>query len=85
MLLHKMQIFQFLFFCGFVRIICFFCIFLFFINLGLIFCANSDLDRLAPQNDRVNLSFVKDENTVGKNLARNGLKMAIYQLLFFTS
>ena len=38
---------------------------------------------LAPQNAHVNLSFVKDENTVGENLARNGPKMAVYQLLFF--
>ena len=29
---------------------------------------------MAPQND---LSFVKDENTVGKNIARNGHKVAI--------
>ena len=29
---------------------------------------------LAPQNDRLNLSFVKDENTVGEKMARNGPK-----------
>ena len=29
---------------------------------------------LAPQNDRLNLSFVKDENTVGAKMARNGPK-----------
>jgi hypothetical protein len=38
---------------------------------------------LAPQNDRLKLSFVKDENTLCKNMARNGHKRAIYQLLFF--
>ena len=30
--------------------------------------------RLAPQNDHLNLSFVKYENTVGKTMARNGPK-----------
>ena len=29
---------------------------------------------LASQNDRLNLSFVKDENTVGKKMATNGPK-----------
>ena len=29
---------------------------------------------LAPQNDHLNLSFVKDENTVGEKMARNGPK-----------
>ena len=28
---------------------------------------------LAPQNDRLNLSFVEDEDTYGKTLGRNGL------------
>ena len=35
--------------------------------------------RLAPQNDHLNLRFVKDENTVGKKMARNSPKQpAIY-------
>ena len=29
---------------------------------------------LAPQNDRLNLSFVKDENIVAEKMARNGPK-----------
>ena len=29
----------------------------------------------ASQNDRQNLSFVKDINVVGKKMARNGYKM----------
>ena len=33
----------------------------------------------APQNDRHNLSFVKDANMVGQKMAGNGRKMAIYQ------
>ena len=37
----------------------------------------------APQNDRLNLSFVKYEYKVGKKMTRNGHKMAIYQLPFF--
>ena len=39
----------------------------------------------APQNDRVNLSFVKDKHIAGKKMARYGLKMTINQLLFFGS
>ena len=31
----------------------------------------------APQNDHVNLSFVKDSNVDGKKMARNGRKTAI--------
>ena len=41
--------------------------------------------RSAPQNDLLNLSFVKDKHVVGKKMARYGLKMTIYQLLFFGS
>ena len=33
----------------------------------------------ALQNDRLILSFVKDMNVVGKKMARNGRKTAIYQ------
>jgi hypothetical protein len=33
--------------------------------------------RSAPQNDRLNLSFVKDTYVDGKKVARNGRKMAI--------
>ena len=31
--------------------------------------------RLAPQNDRQHLSFVKDINVVGEKMTRNGHKM----------
>ena len=41
--------------------------------------------RSAPQNDRLNLSFVKDEYKVVKKMTRNGPKMTIYQLPFFES
>ena len=33
--------------------------------------------RSAPQNDRLNLSFVKDTYVVGKKMTRNGRKSAI--------
>ena len=33
----------------------------------------------APQNDRLNLSFVKDFYLVAKKMARNGRKMTIYE------
>ena len=36
--------------------------------------------RSAPQNDRLNLSFVKDFLKVGTKMARNGRKMAMYQM-----
>ena len=39
----------------------------------------------APKNDPLNLSFVKDEHTVGKKMAIYGSEMPIYQLLFFES
>ena len=32
----------------------------------------------APQNDRLNFSFVKDNHVVGKKMARKGRKTAIY-------
>ena len=34
---------------------------------------------LAPQNDRLDLSFVKDTYVVVEKMARNGRKTAIYQ------
>ena len=37
----------------------------------------------APQNDRLNLSFVKNEHTGGIKMARNGRKMAIYESVLF--
>jgi hypothetical protein len=33
----------------------------------------------APQNDSLNLSFVKDLHVVGEIKTRNGRKMAIYE------
>ena len=33
----------------------------------------------APQNDRLNFSFVKDIHVVGNKMARMGRKTAIYQ------
>ena len=36
--------------------------------------------RSAPQNDRLNLSFVKDTYVDGRKLARNGRKTTIYIL-----
>ena len=37
---------------------------------------------LAPQNDRQNLSFVKDEHTYGKKMARKGRSKVIYKGTF---
>ena len=40
-------------------------------------------NRETPQNDRLNLSFEKDEHTDGKQMARNGRKTAIYESVSF--
>ena len=37
------------------------------------------LTRYAPPNDRLNLSFVKDEHTYRKKMARNSRTMVIYE------
>ena len=42
------------------------------------FWSNYDFTHKAPQNDCLNLSFVRDELTYGKKMARNGRKMAIF-------
>ena len=57
-----------------------FCIFVFFV---ILFVPIKIQTWLTPQNDHLNLSFVKHKHVVGKKMARYGLKMAIYQLLFF--
>ena len=41
------------------------------------------LTHYAPQNDRRNLSFVKDINVVGNKLARNTPKMTISKSCIF--
>ena len=72
----NISIFSFLQFCTkktHLRFLCF-CV------LCHIYCTNLDL---APQKDRLKLSFENDNHTVGKKMARKGSKMAIYQLLFF--
>ena len=38
----------------------------------------------APQNDHLNLSFVKDINTVGNQMTRNGHTAAIYKFSFIS-
>jgi hypothetical protein len=43
-----------------------------------IFCKTEIQTCLAPQNDCLNLSFVKEIHVVGIKMARSGLKMAIY-------
>ena len=34
---------------------------------------------LAPQNDRLNLSFVREFHVVGKKMTKNSQKMAIFE------
>ena len=78
----KMQIFLFPFFCNIVEKngFAFFAFFFFFT-----FCVITVVPIMiktcsAPQNDRLNFSFVKDFHIVGTNMARNCRKMAIYQM-----
>jgi hypothetical protein len=42
------------------------------------------LTHLAHQNDRLNLSFLKDKHTVSQKMARNGSKTAIYFVIFIS-
>ena len=55
------------------------------LSWGFFTIAVTRVTHQAPQNDRLNLSFVKDDHVVGKKIARYGLKMTIYQFLFFGS
>ena len=62
------------------KCICVFCIFW----VLFVFCVITVVQMmiqtcLAPQNDSLNLSFVKDINTVGKKMTRNGTTAAIYK------
>ena len=51
--------------------------FMFFIVV-ITFKPNKIQTRLAPQNERLNLSFVKDIHVVGKKMTRSGFKTTIY-------
>ena len=42
------------------------------------------LTHSAHQNDRLNLSFVKDKHTGSQKMARNGSKTAIYFVIFIS-
>ena len=81
-LLPKMQRFQFLFFCDSVEknAFVFFEFWVFFA-----FCVITAVPIMiqtcsAPQNDHLNLSFVKYFFIVGTKMARNDRKMAIYKV-----
>ena len=77
-----MQVFPFLFFCDIVEkntfaffaflVLCAFCV-ITVVPIMIQTCS-------APQNDRLNLSFMKHFHIVGTKMARNGCKMAIYQM-----
>ena len=56
----------------------FICVFVFYTFWVITFVPITIYICQAPQNDRLNLSFVKDEDIVGKNIARNCHKTAIY-------
>ena len=59
------------------NVFCIFCIFVFF---AVTFVPIKIWTHSVPQNDRLNLSFVKDFHIVGTKMARYGCKMAIYQM-----
>ena len=42
-------------------------------------------NRQAPQNDHLNLSFLKDNHIIGKTITTNGRKMAIYLFRFISN
>ena len=42
------------------------------------------LTHSAHQNDRLNLSFVKDKHTGSQKMARNGYKTAMYFVIFIS-
>ena len=79
----KKQIFPFLFFCDIVKkknAFVFFA-FLFFFTFCVINVVPIMIQTCsAPQNDRLNLRFVKDFHIVGTKMARNGPNIAIYQM-----
>ena len=51
-----------------------FCMFLIFVRT---FEPNKIQNCLAPQNDRLNLSFVKDNHVIAEKMTKRGLRMAI--------
>ena len=54
--------------------------FFMFSIFDITFDPNNIYTSLAPQNDCLNLSFVKDTHVVVEKITRSGLKTAIYQL-----
>ena len=77
-----MQIFPFLIFCDIVEKNAF--VFLAFLGF-FAFCVITVVPimiqtRSAPQNDCLNLSFVKEFHVICTKMARIGLKMVIYQM-----
>ena len=82
-----MQIFPFPIFCNFVNthLLCvFFFHFLryfhFFVIVSVISFEPIKIENLsAPENDRLNLSFMEDILAVEKQINKKGRKMAIYQ------
>ena len=72
-----LEMFPLPFFCNFAKKMCviFFCVFGMLFIFVITFESNKIQTRLAPQNNRLNVSFVKDIHLVGEK--RNGLKTAI--------
>ena len=77
----NISIFSVLQFCTKNRI-CLFCIFVFCV---ITIVPVMILTHKVPQNGRLDLSSVKEEDTAGEKMARYGSKMTIYQLLIFES
>ena len=82
-----MQIFPFPFFCDIVEktAFAFFALWIFFAFCVIIVVPIMIQTGSAPQNDCLNLSFMKYFHIIGTKMARYGGKMAIYQLPFFVS
>ena len=88
-----MQIFSVFFFCDFVKkrpYLCivqrFFIYYMFFICVSVIsFGPIKAQTRSTPQNERLNISFVKDIMVAGKKLARNCPRTDCCQLQIFSN
>ena len=65
-----------------LRLLCFFCLCV-FISLWHNFCPTNIYNCLAPQSDRLNLSFVKHIYVAGQKRAINGRKTAILSVTNF--
>ena len=81
-----MHIFSFLLFCDFVKKttpLHYLSLFVFLRFVSQLLYQKKIKTHKSPQNDRLNLIFMKGKKYSWEKNPRNGLKMAIHHLLFF--